>query len=96
LEDTEDFSCGLRWLMPSGETLTLRRYNGANHAHGEARYQCHIHMATEEAIRRGLKPERQIVLADRYHTLDGALYSLIEDCNVSGLRSQPDHPDMFQ
>lgn len=28
-----DFSCGLSWYTPSGETLTLVRYNGSSHSH---------------------------------------------------------------
>lgn len=29
----DDFSCGISWLAPNGETLTLKRYNGASHQH---------------------------------------------------------------
>jgi hypothetical protein len=71
--DLEDFSCGIRWVMPSGENLTLARYNGSSHIHGEIRYECHVHQSTEEAIRQGRKPESPAKQADCYHTLQGAL-----------------------
>lgn len=29
----EDFSCGLSWLAPNGETVTLCRYNGPHIDH---------------------------------------------------------------
>lgn len=29
----DDFSCGLSWNTPSGEVLTLVRYNGSSHPH---------------------------------------------------------------
>src|SRR5579883_2911987 len=40
LKDPEDFSCGILWQAPGGESLTLTRYNGANHRHDPAFYQC--------------------------------------------------------
>ena len=93
--DTEDFSCGIRWLMPSGETLTLGRYNGPSHVHDDIEYECHIHQATEDAIVQGRKPERHAEQTSQYHTLAGALYCLLIDFKVSGLDSQPDQPELF-
>lgn len=90
----DDFSCGIRWAMPSGETLTLARYNGPNHCHGEIKYQCHIHRATEDAIRQGRKPECYAEPTKRFRTLDGALHCLLKDFKVSGLESQPDQPEL--
>lgn len=29
----DDFSFGISWIAPNGETLTLKRYNGPNHDH---------------------------------------------------------------
>lgn len=95
LEIPEDFSCGIRWMMPSGETLTLARYNGSSHVHGEIRYECHIHRATEDAIRRGWKPEKEARRTERYRTLEGSHACLLEDFHISGLSSPHDPPDMF-
>ena len=57
----DDFSCGLSWLAPSGETITLIRYNGKSHTHTNHSdkqkfiFSCHIHKATEEYINKGKK-----------------------------------------
>ena len=33
-EGMEDsYSCGISWIGPNGETITLRRYNGPGHVH---------------------------------------------------------------
>ena len=95
LTDTEDFSCGIRWVMPSGETLTLARYNGPSHVHDDIKYECHIHRATEETIAQGRKPERHAKQTGQYSTLNGALYCLLTDFKVSGLVSKPDQPELF-
>jgi len=95
LTDAEDFSCGIRWLMPSGETLTLARYNGPSHIHDDIEYECHIHLATEEAIAQGQKPERHAEQSDQYRTLDGALHCLLTDFKVSGLNRRADKPELF-
>ncbi len=29
----DDFSCGISWIAPNGESLTLKRYNGSSHPH---------------------------------------------------------------
>jgi len=29
----DDFSCGISWIAPNGESLTLKRYNGPAHYH---------------------------------------------------------------
>lgn len=89
------FSCGIRWLLPSGETLTLARYNGPNHMHGEIAYECHIHRATEEAIRLGRKPECHAEVTKRYHTVNGALHCLVVDFRIEGLDTAPDQPELF-
>ena len=95
--DLRDFSCGLSVFKPDGAKLTLCRYNGSSHKHGETRFRCHIHMATSEAIRLGWKPESHAEETDRYRTLDGALFCLVNDCGVSGIdKLVPDEPDMFE
>jgi hypothetical protein len=98
----EDFSCGLLWNMPSGESLTLIRYNGSSHFHlnriegNEVDYKCHVHEATERYISAGLKPEGFARECNRYQSLGGALHCLVGDCNISGLSTKPDHPDLFE
>jgi len=94
-EDREDFSCGIRWIMPSWETVTLARYNGPSHIHHDIKFKCHIHEATEEAIQAGKKPESYAKESTEYNTLDGALHCLIRDFNVSGVTTQPDEPRLF-
>ena len=97
LFDDEDFSCGIAIVKPDGHLLTLLRYNGASHVHGDIRLACHIHHATAHAIRQGKKPESDAGQTARYHTLEGALAALIEDCNLSGFKeSKPDEPDLFR
>lgn len=50
---SNDFSCGLQWLAPGTDGLTLLRYNGPSHSHPnklEREYLdhvWHIHRATE-------------------------------------------------
>ena len=86
---------GIVRLAPGGVRLTLARYNGSNHQHGDIRYQPHIHRATEAAITDGRKPEHAAEETTRYQTLEGALACLIEDFSLSGLRANPDHPSLF-
>lgn len=95
--DLEHFSCGLVCIKPDGQKLSLLRYNGSNHPHGDILYACHIHKATERAIREGKKPDSYAEQTDRYHSLDGALFCLCEDANISGLPDlKADHPDLFK
>ena len=59
----DDFSCGLNWVAPNGETLILCRYNGPNHDHPNhlenerLGYNCHIHKTTDKYIKANRKPE---------------------------------------
>lgn len=59
----QDFSCGLAWHAPGGETLTLVRYNGPSHTHRDPLSReplpmtCHIHRASQACIEAGRKPE---------------------------------------
>ena len=95
LDDDQDFSCGLALVQRAGKSLSLVRYNGASHAHGEIRYRCHIHRATAEAIAAGRKTDSHADETDRYKTLEGALACLIKDCGVFGLTAQLDELDLF-
>jgi hypothetical protein len=97
----DDFSCGLSWLAPNGETMTLCRYNGPHLDHLNRiedewlPAKCHIHTATERYIVAGLKPEGHALTTDRYRTLAGALHCLVTDCRISGLTTEPDQPTLF-
>lgn len=92
LLDDEDFSCGIAHVGLDGSRLTLARYNGPGHEHGDIRYLTHIHRATAEAIAAGKKPEREAEETDRFTTLEGALACLIDDFNVTGLSASSDEP----
>ena len=95
LLDEVDFSCGIAYLPLDGSRLTLARYNGSSHVHGDIEYQTHIHGATAAAIAAGRKPEREAHQTERYETLDGALACLVDDFNVSGVQTRPDRPRLF-
>jgi len=88
----EGFSCGLLYLAPSGEPVTLTRYNGSDHEHanpldggGPMPAACHIHKATERYMQAGRKAEHFAEATARYSNLEGALRALILDCNIKGL-----------
>ena len=90
LVDESDFSCGISYLPPGGPPLTLARYNGPSHVHGDIAYRPHIHRASEDAISAGRKPESEAADTDQFETLEGALYCLIRDFNVSGIKARSD------
>lgn len=101
-EGMEDaFSCGIRWIAPNGESLTLRRYNGPNHNHPNhlenerLGYSCHIHKATEKYMKANLKADGFAEATKRYETLQGALHCLVADCNISGITTVADQPKLF-
>ena len=93
--DHSDFSCGIVYMALDGSRLTLARYNGPGHEHGDILYRTHIHRATERAIAAGMKPEREAEETDRYGTLEGALACLIDDFNVVGLNAAHDQPRLL-
>ncbi len=95
LDDESDFSCGISYLPPGGPSLTLARYNGPSHEHGDIAYRPHIHRATERAIAAGRKPESEAEETNRYETLEGATACLIDDFNLTGIRAQRDRPRLF-
>lgn len=95
LDDDLDFSCGLALVRRGGKPLSLVRYNGGSHVHGEIRYACHIHLATAEALVAGKKVDCYAEGTDRYRTVEGALACLIEDCGVEGLSAKHDERDLF-
>ena len=89
--DESDFSCGIAFLPPGDTRLTLARYNGPSHIHGEIDFRPHIHRATAQAIAAGRKPESEADETDRFTTLDGAFRCLLEDFHVRGIA--PPAPD---
>ncbi len=95
LDDSLDFSCGLAMTRPGAKPLSLVRYNGASHVHGEIRCACHIHHAAAEALTAGKRADSQAEATDRYRALEGALACLIEDCGVEGLTADHDGRDLF-
>ena len=92
LLDEKDFSCGIAHVGLDGSRLTLARYNGPGHEHGDISYLTHIHRATAKAIVSGGKPEREAEETERFTTLEGALACLIDDFNVAGLSASSDEP----
>ncbi|MDA1273089.1 MAG: hypothetical protein O2960_03410 [Verrucomicrobia bacterium] len=99
---SDDFSCGLQWLPAGSESLILARYNGSSHDHPNrlegtyVDFVCHIHQATERYLQARLKPEGFAQATDTYSTCDGALHRLVGDCNIEGLETQADHPELFR
>ena len=95
LLDQSDYSCGIAYISLDGSRLTLARYNGPGHAHGDIFFRTHIHRATAESIASGKKPERVAEETDRYITLEGALACLVEDYSVTGIQADGDQPRLF-
>lgn len=95
LFDQNDFSCGIEYRPASANSLTLARYNGASHIHGDIAYRAHIHQTTEQAILAGGKPESRAAETDRYRTLEGAMACLLDDFNVTGIESQHDEQKLL-
>ena len=84
--DDSDFSCGIEFLPPGGGArLTLARYNGPSHPHGDIKFRPHIHRATARAIAAGKKPESEAAETDRFTTLDEAFRCLLDDFRVEGI-----------
>lgn len=92
----DDFSCGISWLAPNGESFTLKRYNGPSHKHKNQiegtslDYKPHIHISTEKYVRANRKAEGFAEETNRYNSLKGALHCLVKDCNISGINTEPD------
>ncbi len=95
IRDRSNYSCGVVYLPTGAPKLTLARYNGSSHRHGDISYKTHIHRATEAAIAAGRKPESEADVTTRYNTCDGAFRCLIQDFNLSGVRTPPDQPSLF-
>lgn len=90
LLDEADFSSGIALVSVDGSRLTLARYNGPSHEHGDISYRPHIHRANAESIATGGKPERHAEETDRFVTLEGAFACLLEDFNIAGISATHD------
>lgn len=90
LRDESDFSCGIAHISLDGSRLTLARYNGPSHEHGEISFQSHIHLTSEKSIMSGRKPEHEASQTDRFETLDGALACMVEDFHITGIDAKRD------
>ena len=92
----DDFSYGISWIAPNGETLTLKRYNGPSHDHPNhlekqrLGRKCHVHIATEKYIKANRKAEGFAMISNNFSTIDGALHCLVTECNISGITTFPD------
>ena len=95
LSNDHDFSCGISYLPAIGSSLTLARYNGSSHIHGEIFYRPHIHSATKKAILAGKKPESEAEVTDCYETIEGALACLVEDFHIRGIKTRYDEQRLF-
>ena len=95
LVDRQDFSCGIAFLPRGESTLTLARYNGPSHDHGNISHRPHIHQASEKAIAAGQKAEWEAEETTRYKTLSGTLACLISDYNVAGIVAGLDQSELF-
>jgi hypothetical protein len=89
---TDAFSCGLIYQHPSGEKVTLMRCNGGYHRHGNPLESvdtigvcCHIHIATQRYMEAGRKPEHYAEPTSLYSDVSGALITLMNKCNITGL-----------
>ncbi|MBX6966021.1 hypothetical protein [Alcaligenes faecalis] len=99
------FSCGLTYLPQSGDKVTLMRCNGPYHPHGNPLEGvstigvcCHIHKATHRYMVAGRKPEHYAEPTNLYSDVNGALLTLMDQCNITGLdikSADPYQNDLF-
>jgi hypothetical protein len=94
LKDPKGFSCGILW-QSGGELLTLARYNGANHRHDPAVYQCHVHKMREQDLRQGKKEPTFVEVTNSFKTVEGAFHQMAQDFHITGITTTPDDPDLF-
>jgi hypothetical protein len=90
LSDRNDFSCGIAYLVQGVPPLTLARYNGPSHRHGDIFYRPHVHRASERAMASGRRPDSEADETDGFTTVEDALALLIRDFNVSGIEVSHD------
>ena len=95
LRDNLSYSCGIAYHQIGAPNLTLARYNGPSHRHGNISYKTHIHRATEAAISAGMRPEHGAEETTRYTSLEGAFACLIDDFCISGVYAKPEQMNLF-
>lgn len=97
INDSMDYSAGIVVVRREGSRLTLARYNGASHEHGDIVYKTHIHRATVKAAQEGRRPEFYAEATTRYRSVDGALVCLFEDYHIhwGQVEVAPDPPSLF-
>lgn len=88
LRDESDSSCGITYVSFDGSRLTLARYNGPSHEHGDISFQPHIHLTTGKSIMVGKKPENEAKQTDRFKTLADALACMVEDFSIAGIEAK--------
>lgn len=92
---SDDFSCGLSWIMSDGESFTLTRYNGMSHIHfnkierEKLSFVFHIHKATQRYLEETGIADGYAEESSGYSTLNEALFFLIQNCNIEGLNITP-------
>lgn len=85
----ENFSIGLEYLSPDGTRLCLVRFNGPHGEHindfdfDNPHLNYHIHIAKEENIIKGLKPEKYAEVTRKFATFDEALLYFLDFCNIT-------------
>ncbi len=98
----DDFSCGISWLAPNGESFPLKRCNGPSHKHKNhlernmLGNKPHIHLSTEKYIKANRKAEGFAEETNRYNSLKGALHYLVIDCNISGIKTESDDSNQIK
>ena len=85
--DHLDFSAILAYIpVRHKQDFKLKRYNGkhvhSNRLHKNKFYDFHIHIASEEYQRAGMKEESFAEPTTRYSSLSEAIDCLVKDCNV--------------
>ena len=96
------FSCGLSYILPSGEPFTLVRYNGSSHNHPNKLekerigFSAHIHKSSKRYLDETGKADGYAEATNRFSSLEGALHCLLKDCNITGLSANPDQPSLFE
>ena len=84
IRDKDDFAAGIAVILPNGARITLARYDGISHDHGDlsSAYLSHVHRATEKAMRAGRKPESRAESNILCENEDKALLCLLENYHI--------------
>ncbi len=92
----ENFSIGLRFQpRDDPESIVLLRCNGPHGPHRNFPHhdKHHIHAASPDNIKAGLRPEKDAVITEEYTTFDEALKYFLTRCNIQGTEKFL-HPQM--